>query len=493
MTTSESAPTEAVPSTTKTPIVSPFLEVPDILTAASKAPSIIHLRRDNHQALTLDPKGVLQTRFGTFPHTSFIDLAPGSQVRASASHPNPRDQRKRKRAAANAASATPTEAEEPISGFLHILAPTAELWTASLPHRTQVVYTPDSSYILHRLGVKPGTQIIEAGAGSGSFTHAAVRAVYSGYPDRRDGLKSVGAAYARKGKVWSFEFHAERAEKLREEIANHSLDTLVDVTHKDVCAEGFMVPGANDALISPLATAVFLDLPAPWLALPHLARTNPTSALDPDAQVNICTFSPCIEQVTRTCNALRSHGWVDISTVEISHQHLEVRRQLPRGYDEGAGPRTIGEALARLKGVNEFREQRKDIQSAISSGENASFAGLGFKKGTGGRPPSKNADEGRLVSRNEPEIKSHTSFLTFATLPRVWTAEQEADAAAWVKEKVSRGVLKGVVGEKERKWKGEEVESKRSRKKRERAAQKDEPSKVEEGESGAGDDMDIDD
>ena len=52
----------------------------------------------------------------------------------------------------------------------------------ALPHRTQVVYTPDYSYILQRLKVRPGSRIIEAGAGSGSFTHASARAVFSGYP-----------------------------------------------------------------------------------------------------------------------------------------------------------------------------------------------------------------------------------------------------------------------------------------------------------------------
>ncbi|KAI5853612.1 S-adenosyl-L-methionine-dependent methyltransferase [Tricharina praecox] len=451
MTTAES--TAAPPG-----IVSTFLTVPSTIVASS-APTIIHLKRDNNQALALSPTSTLQTRFGTFPHTSFLSLSPGSQVRASATHPNPRDQRKRKRASpeeiSDAAAAAPSA-----SGFVHVLAPTAELWTASLPHRTQVVYTPDSSYILHRLNVGPGSRVIEAGAGSGSFTHAAVRA------------------------VWSFEFHEERAGKLREEIANHNLDGLVQITHKDVCAEGFLVPSSqlqpalerssssssSEAVISPLGTAVFLDLPAPWLAIPHLSRTA-ASPLDPAEEVRICTFSPCIEQVTRTCAALRTHGWVDVQTVELSHQRLEVRRQLPRGYDDGAGPRSISEALTRLRGVNNFREQRKDLQVSHAAGEKPSFEALGFKKASG-RKNWGTGEEGRVVSRCEPEIKTHTSFLTFATLPREWTDEMEAQAAAWVAANETRGVIRGVVGEKEKKWQGERAESNRSKKRKEREARK---------------------
>ena len=38
--------------------------------------------------------------------------------------------------------------------------------------------------------------------------------------------------------------------------------------------------------------------------------------------------------------------------------------------------------------------------------------------------------EGRLVHRSEPELKTHTSYLVFAILPREWTAEDEAKAQA---------------------------------------------------------------
>lgn len=36
--------------------------------------------------------------------------------------------------------------------------------------------------------------------------------------------------------------------------------------------------------------------------------------------------------------------------------------------------------------------------------------------------------EGRLVHRTEPEVRTHTSYLVFAVLPRSWSAEDEAKA-----------------------------------------------------------------
>ena len=36
--------------------------------------------------------------------------------------------------------------------------------------------------------------------------------------------------------------------------------------------------------------------------------------------------------------------------------------------------------------------------------------------------------EGRLVHKPEPELKTHTSYLVFAVLPREWTEENELEA-----------------------------------------------------------------
>lgn len=48
-------------------------------------------------------------------------------------------------------------------GYAYVLQPNPELWTINLPHRTQILYTPDISMILLQLEVKPGSTVIEAG------------------------------------------------------------------------------------------------------------------------------------------------------------------------------------------------------------------------------------------------------------------------------------------------------------------------------------------
>ena len=46
-------------------------------------------------------------------------------------------------------------------------APTPELWTKVLPHRTQILYLPDISLVCHYLELKPGAVVLESGTGSG--------------------------------------------------------------------------------------------------------------------------------------------------------------------------------------------------------------------------------------------------------------------------------------------------------------------------------------
>ncbi|CUS07187.1 unnamed protein product [Tuber aestivum] len=554
---------DMAPVSNALPPPSAFLHTPESIPHSS-SPSIIHLKRDllvplsfqsnNAQPETQDTraaayssKGVLNTRFGDFPHSSIVGIPYGSQVLAAPLTNNDQNRKRKRRADASEGAAA-----EPIStGFLHVLAPTAELWTASLPHRTQVVYMPDSSFILHKLQVRPGSVLIEAGAGSGSFTHAGVRAVYNGYPDGRSGIGKEG----RKGKVFSFEFHNERVQKLTDEIERHGLDGLVEIVHRDVCKDGFLVKNTvgeqEEEDISPRATAVFLDLPAPWLALPHLTRRtrptpslptstgltpspspgptvsvekireipatatatmpprgllNPTSAasaqvpikaedgttvrpdnaasnepydtgkpsaLSPTEAVRICTFSPCIEQVTRTVSVLRKLGWVDIEMVEVQHRRIEVRRLNPKGYEDGAGPRTVAEAVQRLKWVGEYREHKRERDSADSTTNTAVKQSPTEAWKSQNNRERKSAKDSKIVTRIEPEIKSHTSYLVFAVLPREWTAEDEAAAQALV-EQTTKSVVNAPIdgnlkGNGKLKWKGEKEEKPRSKRQIKRA------------------------
>lgn len=61
---------------------------------------------------------------------------------------------------------------------------------------------------------------------------------------------------------------------------------------RDIQGEGF-----PDDFVG-MADSVFLDLPQPWLAIPSAGRMLKQDGI-------LCSFSPCIEQVQRSCETLR--------------------------------------------------------------------------------------------------------------------------------------------------------------------------------------------
>lgn len=339
--------------------------------------ALVWVSRDNIKPIIVDAKQMFNTRYGSFSHESMIGKPYGSQI------------------------AIRTKGQNRFS-FIHVMQPSPELWTLSLPHRTQIVYTPDSSYIMQRLNCNPCSTVIEAGTGSGSFSHAFARTV---------------------GHLFSYEFHSVRYEQALQEFNDHGLSN-VTLTHRDVCSDGFTIKkndptsylfpdNASDATIN--ANAVFLDLPAPWDAIPLLDQV-----IARDQKVGICCFSPCIEQVDKTIEALEKCGWTEIQMVEIQGKQWESRRQMVR---------TLDDALERLRDVRRRKqegiERRKQMYDAVlkdgeTDGEKSDRPQPPktkfnpFGKGTRVREGDANY-QWKQVTKVEPEIKSHTSFLTFAS------------------------------------------------------------------------------
>ena len=428
--------------------------------------ALLHLRRDHAIATLLRTSDdenlgyaegkVTNTRYGSFPHSTLMHQPWGSQIVASKVDTGSRGRKKgqKKRKADELEDSTnttppPAAATAAASGFLHLFSPTPESWTLSLPHRTQVVYMPDYSYILERLRARPGSTIIEAGSGSGSFTHASARAVFNGYPACQQTHKQKRR---RLGKVYSYEFHEQRATKLHEEIHQHGLDGVVQVTHRDVYEDGFLLEEQDDhrnnddhdesrsLSYSPKANVVFLDLPAPWLALRHLVRrpaSGVESPLDPSSPIQLCTFSPCLEQVQRTISAMRRLGWLSISMEELQHRRIDVRREICGLDVEGvrgalAFPKSVEEAVVRSRSVEERAKWFRDhVQQQTGEEEQEE---QDTTRGDGSRPPSPKPkpntttpfyEMGHLVHRSELDLKTHTSYLVFAVLPRDWTEEDE--------------------------------------------------------------------
>ncbi|OIR58293.1 MAG: tRNA(1-methyladenosine) methyltransferase subunit Gcd14 [Amphiamblys sp. WSBS2006] len=156
-----------------------------------------------------------------------------------------------------------------------IFRPTPELWTETLPHRTQILYSKDISLVIMLLEIKSGSVVFECGTGSGSLTHSLANTVYPA------------------GHVYTFEQDETRSRQYGEEVHRHGFGQSITVTNR--CLQ-------NGFGHESVADAVFLDLPTPWVFLEHVL-----GVLKKDKETRIGCFVPSLEQMQRTADALEEH------------------------------------------------------------------------------------------------------------------------------------------------------------------------------------------
>lgn len=318
---------------------------------------------------------VFQTKYGALKHDQVIGRTYGSKVECT-------------------------------RGYVYVLRVTPELWTQTLPHRTQILYTRDISLVTLQLDLKPGSVVCEVGTGSGSMTHALARTV------------------APTGHVYTFDFHEQRVQVARKEFEEHGLGSVVTASHRDVCQDGFGIEG--------LADAVFLDLPHPWKAVDSAA-----AALKPGCGGRLCSFSPCVEQVQRTCEALRARGFVDVVTLECLERPYEFKQIcMPDIRDTlqapAAAPAREKEEQTTQPGPDdELMADTDDTPETCGTGKDGAMAdgggdsevvkvkrGAKKRRGHPDRADGASSVQGICFQAAIPslQIPGHTGYLTFATL-----------------------------------------------------------------------------
>lgn len=159
----------------------------------------------------------------------------------------------------------------------------------STKRATQIMYPKEIGYILIQLGVKPGTRIIEAGTGSGSFTTA------------------LSYAIGESGRIYSYE-----AKESTQKIAIRSLEKLgltgnIEFKVRDI-REGFDETDVD---------AVFLDVANPYDYLNQVK-----TALKPGGY--FASILPTMNQVTSLLLGLRRNDFAFIDVCDISQRYYKT-------------------------------------------------------------------------------------------------------------------------------------------------------------------------
>jgi len=172
-----------------------------------------------------------------------------------------------------------------------ILKPLLRDYVMKSVRRTQITYPKDIALIVMFSGIGPGSRVVEAGTGTGALTTALAHYVK---PD---------------GKVYSYEIKDEFLKTAEKNLKRACLMDFVELKSKDVTA------GIDEGHVD----AVILDLATPWLVVPHAYN-----ALKPCG--TIVSFSPTIDQVVKTVEALKENGFVDMETVECLMRGMQIER-----------------------------------------------------------------------------------------------------------------------------------------------------------------------
>jgi tRNA (adenine57-N1/adenine58-N1)-methyltransferase len=182
------------------------------------------------------------------------------------------------------------------------LKPTLEDYIMKSSRKTQITYPKDIALIVMFSGIGPGSRVVESGTGTGALTTALAHYVKP------------------NGRVYTYEYREEFQKNAEKNLKRTNLLDYVELKSGDVTA------GIEERDVD----AVVLDLAVPWLVVPHAYEVLKPSG-------TIVSFSPTIDQVVKTVEALRENSFVFIETIECLMRAMQVERGKTRPHSMMTG------------------------------------------------------------------------------------------------------------------------------------------------------------
>jgi tRNA (adenine57-N1/adenine58-N1)-methyltransferase len=163
-----------------------------------------------------------------------------------------------------------------------VLEPSLSDLMTHIKRGTQIIYPKDAAYLVHRMNLRAGSRVIEAGTGSGVLTTA------------------IAWAVAPMGKVYTYEVRPDTYQLARRNLERVGLLPYVEMSLGSI-DDGFRQQDAD---------ALFLDVRAPWefLGAARLALK---------AGGFFASLVPTTNQVSDLLTGLDEHGFSDVAVEEL--------------------------------------------------------------------------------------------------------------------------------------------------------------------------------
>lgn len=183
-----------------------------------------------------------------------------------------------------------SEIKSSLNQVFHILKPNLHDFIMNVKRPTQIIYPKDIGLIILKLDIGPGKKILEIGTGSAALTLA------------------MASLVRPNGHVFSYEKRSSFVRNAEQNISLTDLTDLVTIRNQDASK------GVNERRVD----AAIIDIGDPWTAVEAA-----TKALKPGHP--LASFSPTINQVEKTAEALINLEYVDLETVECLLRNITVK------------------------------------------------------------------------------------------------------------------------------------------------------------------------
>jgi tRNA (adenine57-N1/adenine58-N1)-methyltransferase len=178
-----------------------------------------------------------------------------------------------------------------------LLKPSITDYIMKSARKTQITYPKDAALIVMFSGISSGSHVAEAGTGTGALTTALAHYVKP------------------TGRVYTYEMRSEFQKTAEKNLKRANLLDFVELKSGDVTI-GFEERDLD---------AVILDLAVPWLVIPHAYKSLKPSG-------TVVSFSPTIDQVVKTKEALKENNFTLIETIECLIRTMQVERGKTRPH-----------------------------------------------------------------------------------------------------------------------------------------------------------------
>jgi tRNA (adenine57-N1/adenine58-N1)-methyltransferase len=176
-----------------------------------------------------------------------------------------------------------------------VLRPTLSDFVLKMPRGAQVVYPKDIGPILMLADLSPGLRVLESGVGSGALSMGMLRA----------GADIVG-----------YELRDDFATRAQRNVRGFLGEGVMDRYRVEVrdCYEGIDERDLD---------RIVLDLPEPWLVVPHAVEALVPSGI-------LVAYTPQITQAAQLRHALEHHGFAQAETLEVMQRGWHIEGQAVR-------------------------------------------------------------------------------------------------------------------------------------------------------------------